>query len=161
MSRLSSELTASLEVSRFSTQLLQQSGAQKEIRQADGKVVNQYTLSRGNEMFADPTAVSLSSATLEKGAFSNNVFSAVRGYFESRGASRSNADVMASLTMDVAKTTGRSPMTLLDYNSTGSTSFDTEIMNFLNRYRPRSQQQDVFSDTNNKKSSLKSRSIRA
>jgi len=161
MARLSSELISSLEVGRFSTQLLQQGGAQKEIRFADGKIVNQYANARGSERFADPSAVNMSSGKFEKGAYSNNVFSAVRGYFESRGASKSNADVMASLTMDVARTTGRSPIELLDYNSTGSTSFNSEIMNFLNRYRPRSQQQDIYENTSNAVDSLKSRTIRA
>lgn len=160
MSRLSSELSSSLQVGRFSTQLLQQSGAQKEVRTADGAVVNQYANARGSEVFADPGSVNLSPGKFTKSAYSINTFTAVRSYFESRGASSANADTMAALTMDVARSSGQHPISLLDYNSKGSTSFNAEIMNYLNRYRPNGQQQDVYEDTSNKRDSIKSRLIR-
>ena len=160
MSRVGSEEKSTLQVGRFSTQLLEQFGAQNSVANAGGSRTNTFKNSNGSEHFANPSAVNLSSGKLTPGAFSNNVFSAVRAYFESRGASGPNADAMASIAMDVARLNGVSPISLLDYNTTGKAAYNTLIMNYINRFRPNSQPQEVFADTQNK-DSLRARQIRA
>ena len=156
-----SELTDTLAIGRFSSKMLQQYGAQKTAQQNGGKISNRFAFSKGGEYYYDPTTIVLTDIALETGSVQEDVFTAIFGYFQSKGASTTNAQTMAAIIIDTAKYTGKSPMSILDsFDGSTKTALDLSAYKGLNALRSVSDQQEVVSDINNNKS-LKSRSIRA
>lgn len=147
------------DVGRFSSTLLGQFGARRNVNQVEGVAGNVFSLSRGNESYPSPDSIALSAGNFSSGALSENTYTAIQAFYESRGASLANASAMASVTMDSAKMMGVHPMSLLDYNSS-NTALSRDAYSNLNDLRTVSDQQHLVSDVNNRKS-LKSRSIRA
>ena len=146
-------------IGRYSTQLINQSGAEKSVVLQDGTFKNDYTYAQGREFFPSSDSVNLSDAVLEKGSANTNIFSAVFGYFQSRGSSEPSARTMALAAIDTAKILKISPISILDYNSSNA-SIKSEYLTYFNRVRSLSSPQDKFSNSVNS-DSLMARKIRA
>jgi hypothetical protein len=154
-----SDDVASVGVDRFSNTILQQSGARKRVRNIQGAFRNTFASSKGTEFFPAAAAVELQDAQLVRGALPENTYTAVFGYFQSRGASTTNAATLATLIIDSARLQGVSPIELLE-SIPGNTALAPSTYPNLNIIRNVGEQQELVSNVNNSQS-LKSRSIRA
>jgi hypothetical protein len=151
----------SVNIGRFSTTLLNQSGARKVVRNVGGSQTTTYSLRKGTESFPSAPAIDLNNVGLVSGAYNENTYTAVLGYFLSRGATKSNASSMAALVIDSAKLNGTTPMQLLSYLPTDNkTLLAPETYPQLNILRDVSNQQELVSNIRNSKS-FKSSSIKA
>jgi hypothetical protein len=139
--------------------MLRQAGAQKRITNTNGSVNNTYTNSNGTEYYPQPDNIALGGIPLTAGAFSENTYTAVYGFFQSRGASTSNAAVMASITMDVARMENVSPWSIIEA-SKSQLNINLAYYTSLNVLRGAGDQQQRMTNINNAKS-LVSRSIMA
>lgn len=144
---------------RFSSTMLRQAGAQKRITNSNGIVNNTYTNSRGTEYFPPTTNVALSNDVLTAGAFSENMYTAIYGFFQSRGASAANAATMASITMDIAKMNNVSPWDVI-VDKSKQLNVNPVYYTSLNALRGAGDQQARMSSIKNSKS-LVARSIMA
>lgn len=147
-------------VGRFSSGLLNQFGAQRKTALSNGAIVNKFSNSQGNEFSPNVESRMLTDKELTTGAVNENTYTAVQAYFESRGASLANSATMASITIDTAKLIGISPMLLLEYTDNNEVVLSGDAYSSLNELRSASDQNQLVSDVNNRKS-LKARSIRA
>jgi len=147
------------QVGRFSSTMLRQGGAQKRITNNAGSVNNTYTNGTGVEFFPSPDNIALGGVPLTAGAFSENTYTAIYGFFQSRGASTANAATMASITMDIAKMEGVSPWDVVIDNGT-KLNINPLYYTSLNALRGPGDQQQRMSSIKNSKS-LVSRSIMA
>lgn len=145
---------------RLSTQVLQQRGAQRQVRVESGKLVNTYVGGTGTEHFPSPNAVFSSMAARAPAEVSPEKFYIVRAHFEKRGASRQNAETMALLLLDTAKSLGVPPLSLVSGGLQTDLSLSIQAYATLNQLRVPSDQQGMVKSVNNR-NSFKGLAIRA
>lgn len=152
----------SANIGRFSSTLLNQSGARKVVRNVGGSQTTTYGLRKGTESFPSAPAVELNDdLSLVSGAYNENTYTAVLGYFLSRGATKSNASTMAALVIDSAKLYGTTPMKLLSHlPADNKTALTPDTYPQINILREVGNQQELVSNIRNSKS-FKSSSIKA
>lgn len=135
---------------RFSAELLKLGGAQPKTKVAGGSQTSTYDQRRSGELTAPPVSSVLGNGGV-KGSVGSNTFSAIQGYFESRGASKSNAQTMALLIVDTGKSLNVSPMQLLENQFGTQTMLRPSAYSTLNDMRTASDQQSLVRDINNAK----------
>jgi hypothetical protein len=155
---MSSDVIKATELGRFSSQLLNQGGAQLKVKHLNDKAVSTFDQSRGGEIAppADSTTAALGSIG-KIGGVNRNEFYALRAHFEKLGASKSNSETMALITIDAARSAGKASFTILDDTTTQS-SFKADMYKYVNRLRNPGDMQDKVNKVNNAKS-LKARDI--
>jgi predicted RecB family nuclease len=151
-------VTRNTPTGRFSSTMLSQRGAQKKITNNSGSVNNTYKNGTGNEFYPSPENVALNNNQTVSGAFSENTYTAIYGFFQSRGASTANAATMASITLDIAKMDGVSPWDII-IDVSKQLRIHTDYYTSLNALRSADDQQARMSSINNDKSFV-SRSIK-
>jgi hypothetical protein len=137
--------------------MLGQRGAQKKITNNAGSVNNTYTNGTGTEFYPSPENVALNNNQTVAGAFSENMYTAVYGFFQSRGASSANAATMASITLDIARIDNVSPWDIV-VDVGKKLRIDTDYYTSLNVLRSPDDQQARMININNNDSFV-SRSI--
>lgn len=135
---------------RFSAELLKLGGAQPKTKVAGGAQTSTYGQRRGGELTAPPVSSVFSNGGVS-GAVSGNTFSAIQAYFESRGASKSNAQTMALLVVDTGKSLNVSPMQLIESYLGTQTMLRPSAYSTINDMRTASDQQSLVNDVNNAK----------
>lgn len=139
---------------RFSTQLLEQHGAERKVQLQEGNFSNVYENGTGAETFSSPDTTVLGTSGLVPGAVNTNIFSAVYGYYQGRGIGTSQAKTLALLTIDSAKLQGVSPISLLEGISSGKVKFSNETIAAMNQLRSPSSQTARATNINNRQSNI-------
>ena len=155
---MASDISKAAELGRFSSQLLNQGGAQLKVKHLNDKAVNTFAQARGGEIAPPADSVTAALGSIGKiGGVNRNEFYALEAHFEKLGASKSNAQTMALITIDAARSAGKAPFTLLD-DTTRQTSFKSDMYKYVNKFRNPGDIQNKVTNVNNLKS-LKARDI--
>ena len=142
-------------VGRFSSQLLAQRGASRDLKLIDGRMSNVFSNSKGGEYYPSVDSVTSSSSfSLFTGSVDSNTFWAVKAYFSGRGMSETQANTMTLLVIDVSKVLKISPVALIEQTGVGKISFSSETYRIFNNLRPPNSQTGTMSNVNNRNSAL-------
>lgn len=145
-----------LTVGRFSSQLLNYRGSEKKIRLIGDTLQNTFdNSSTGSDVAVGIDSASLATNTLQKGSIKGIVYSALKAFFVSRGVGVTNANALALLTIDAAKISGVSPMSVIEdilQKNSKKIQFKNDIIISHNLLREPGNQLGKTNTVNNKKS---------
>jgi hypothetical protein len=137
------------QLGRFSTQMLEQLGTKRKVRNINGARHNAYSQAAGGEQFLSPSAVRLAFTNLQSGSVKGNLYNAIYSYFEKVSGSKKTASTMAIVLIDAAKLQGISPLLLVESASAGRINLVESIYPYMNLLRgPGDQHERVKSIVN-------------
>lgn len=144
-------------VGRFSSQMLSQRGASRDLKFVDGRMSNVFSNSKGGEYYPSVDAIVSGNHNVFTGSVNSNVFSAVKAFFSGRGASETQANTMALLVIDVSKALGVSPVSLIEQTGVGKIMFSEETYRIFNQLRPPTNQTGKMKNVDNRASMISNR----
>lgn len=124
-------------VNRSSTSLVRYLGTTVKAAQANGDVLTNVTQNaRGGETRNNPAVRLFTSTNLQQDSINIKDYQAAIGYLGQRGVSPLVAKTMAAVFVDVAKSQGRSVMSLFETTNTNELALiNKEVLNRLNQLR--------------------------
>lgn len=140
------------QLGRFSTQMLEQLGAKRQVRNVGGARANTYSQAKGGEQFLSPDAVRLAFTNLQSGSVKGNLYNVVYSYFEKVSGSKATASTMAIVLIDAAKIQGISPLRLIEAAGSGRINLVESIYPYINLLRGPGDQHERVRSINNRQS---------
>lgn len=147
------------QLGRFSTQMLEQLGAQRKVRNVNGAKANVYDQKQGSESFLSPDAVRLAFTNTSSGSVKPVLFDVVFSYFQKVSGSAKTAETLAIVLIDAAKFQGVSPLTLIESARAGKVNLVESIYPYINLLRGAGDQHERIRGIDNK-NSIKNRGVR-
>lgn len=147
------------QLGRFSTQMLEQLGAKRTVRNVNGAKTNTYSQGKGTESFFTPEAMQLAFTNGQSGSVDSDLYSVVYAYFEKVSKSKKTASTLAIVLIDAAKFQGLSPLTLIESAGNGKINLVEEIYPYINLLRGAGDQHEKVRSINNT-NSPQSRGVR-
>jgi hypothetical protein len=146
------------QLGRFSTQILEQKGAERTVRNVNGARANVYSGATGGETFLSPDAIRLAFTNTTGGSVNDDLFNVVFCYFEKISKSKQTASTLAVILIDAAKIQGVSPLNLIQAANQGKVNLVESIYPYINLLRGAGDQHERVRSINNN-ASPKSRGV--